>query len=482
MSKDAPVPSLLTSLRLRRGAGQAAGAGRRRRWKRWVVAALGLAGVAAFVLAPRPMEVAAASVVSTTASQQDALLTASGYVVAQRRAAVASKATGRLVELKVREGSEVRRGELIGRIDAADVTAAIAAAQAGLAQARVGVAQADAAAQQAQAAVRQAEVEQVNAQAELVRAQGLKDGGFVSPQALDAVQRRVDAARVAVVAAQSGVAAAEAARRQAEAAVVLAQAQIAVQQVTLASTEIRAPFDGVVLVKNANVGDMITPFSSASGTSGAVVTMADMATLEVEADVSESKVALVKIDQPVEITLDAFADLRLRGSVARIVPTVDRAKATVMTKVRFDRIDPRILPEMSAKVSLLARRPSDADLQAVLAVNPRAVVERGGQTQVLRISRDDTVEAIAVRRLRTLGELVELQQLDGAAPAVAASQASAAATTATAAATATATTGAAAAAAAPGTPLRSGDRLVLAPDAKLQPGMKVKIAAAGGAK
>jgi multidrug efflux pump subunit AcrA (membrane-fusion protein) len=209
---------------------------------------------------------------------------------------------------------------------------------------------------------------------------------------------------------------------------------------------------------------MITPFSSAAGTLGAVVTMADMATLEVEADVSESKVALLRKDQPVEITLDAFPELRLRGSVARIVPTVDRAKATVMTKVRFEQIDPRVLPEMSAKVSLLGRRPDDADLQAVLAVNPRAVLERAGQTVVLRIGKDETVEQITVQRLRSLGDLVELQEPGGAASGVAAaSGASAAATGALA-------------------RLRSGDRLVLSPDAKLVPGMKVKIAAAGGLK
>jgi RND family efflux transporter MFP subunit len=453
MTPDAPPPaSLLTSLRLRRGkasagAGGPGGVGRKRRWQRWMVGALVLAALAAFVLAPRPMEVAVVSVVSTTPSQQDALLTASGYVVAQRRAAVASKATGRLLELKVREGSEVKRGELIARLDAADVSAAIAAAQAGLAQARVGVAQAEAAIQQARAVVRQAEVELTNAAVEFTRSQGLKSGGFASPQAEDAALRRVDAARASVAAAQAGVVSATAARSQAEAGVVLAQAQLQVQQVNLANTEIRAPFDGVVLVKNANVGDMITPFSSASGTSGAVVTMADMATLEVEADVSESKVALVKIDQPVEITLDAFADLRLRGSVARIVPTVDRAKATVMTKVRFEQIDPRILPEMSAKVSLLGKRPSDADLQAVLAVNPRAVAERAGASVVLRVvTRDDTVEQIAVQRLRSLGDLVEIQAL-GSTP-----------------------------------PLKSGDRLVLAPETRLQAGMKVKIAAAGGVK
>jgi multidrug resistance efflux pump len=466
MTSDAPA-SLLTSLRLRRGAksGDAkVGGGRKRRWQRWLIAAVVLAAIAAFVLAPRAVEVAATSVVSTTPSQQDALLTASGYVVAQRRAAVASKATGRLLELKVREGSEVKRGELIARLDASDVAAAIAAAQAGLAQARVGVAQAEAAIHQARAGVRQAEVELNNAAVELTRNQGLKDGGFVSPQAEDAAQRRVDAARAALAGAQAGVVLASAGRSQAEAGVVLAQAQLKVQQVNLDNTEIRAPFDGVVLVKNANVGDMITPFSSAAGTLGAVVTMADMATLEVEADVSESKVALVHKDQPVEITLDAFPDLRLRGSVARIVPTVDRAKATVMTKVRFEQIDPRVLPEMSAKVSLLARRPDDADLQAVLAVNPRAVLERAGQTVVLRIGKDETVEQITVQRLRSLGDLVELQEPGGAASGVAAaSGASAAATGALA-------------------RLRSGDRLVLSPDAKLVPGMKVKIAAAGGLK
>ncbi len=488
--------SILTSLSLRRGSAAAPGAPqRKRRWTRWVIGALVLAGIAAFVLAPRPVEVAAASVVSTTQSQQDALLTASGYVVAQRRAAVASKATGRLVELKVREGSEVKRGELIARIDSSDMLAAIAAAQAALAQARVGVAQADASALQAAAGVRQAQVELGNAEAELVRAQGLKDSGFTSQQALDAVQRRVDAARSALASAEAGVASAVAARNQAEAGVVLAQAQIKVQEVNLNNTEIRAPFDGVVLNKNANVGDMITPFSSASGTSGAVVTMADMTTLEVEADVSESKVALVKVDQPVEITLDAFPELRLRGSVSRIVPTVDRAKATVMTKVRFDQLDPRILPEMSAKVSLLARRPSDADLQAVLAVNPRALTQRGGKTVVLRITKDDTVELVEVERLRQMGDMVELRSLPAMSGAMVADPAGPAGSSGGAAnSTATGLAGGAASSAASGavaanvgavsstSALESGDRVVLDADAKLQAGMKVKIAAPGGGK
>jgi RND family efflux transporter MFP subunit len=202
-----------------------------------------------------------------------------------------------------------------------------------------------------------------------------------------------------------------------------------------ANTEIRAPFDGVVLVKNANVGDMITPFSSAAGAQGAVVTMADMGTLEVEADVSESNVGQVAIEMPVEIALDALPEARFRGSVARIVPTVDRAKATVMTKIRFEALDPRVLPEMSAKVVFLKQRPSAADLQPVLAVNPRTVVQRGGQSVVLRI-QGDTLEAVPVKPGRTLGDLLEISA--GA--------------------------------------LKAGDRLVLGPGEQLAAGSRISVA------
>ena len=393
---------------------------RRRRWP-WVVAALLVLAGAGALWATRKAEVQASAVMTAYPSAQYAQLTASGYVVAQRRAAVSSKGTGRLLELRVREGSPVKSGELIGRLDASDVQAATGAARAGLRQAEAGVLQ-------AQAALRQTEVEQGNADAELQRSLGLQAQGFVSPQAVDAARRRADAARAGIASAQAGIAAARG-------AVAAAQAQLKVQEVNQANTEIRAPFDGVVLVKNANVGDMITPFSSAAGAQGAVVTMADMGTLEVEADVSESNVGKVKIDMPVEITLDALPELRFRGSVVRVVPTVDRAKATVMTKVRFEQIDPRVLPEMSAKVVFLTQRPGESDLKPVLAVNPKTVVERDGRKLVLRIS-GGTLEAVPVTPGRTLGDVLEI---------------------------------------APGT-LKAGDKLVLAPDGKLAAGAKVTVA------
>jgi multidrug efflux pump subunit AcrA (membrane-fusion protein) len=393
---------------------------RRRRWP-WLIGALAVVAAGASALATRRTEVQTSNVMTAYPSAQYAQLTASGYVVAQRRAAVSSKGTGRLLELRVREGSPVKTGELIGRIDASDVEAAIASSQATQRQAEAGVLQAE-------AASRQAQVELGNAESEHRRALGLQAQNFVSPQALEATLRRAEAARAGVASAQAGIAAARA-------AVAVAAAQLQVQQVGRANTEIRAPFDGVVLVKNANVGDMITPFSSAAGSQGAVVTMADMGTLEVEADVSESQVGKVAIAMPVEITLDALPEERFRGSVVRIVPTVDRAKATVMTKVRFEQIDPRVLPEMSAKVVFLSQRPGESELKPVIAVNPRTLTRRDGQPVVLRIS-GDTLEVVPVSSGRTLGDAIEIT----------------------------------------GTALKAGERLVLAPDDKLGAGARVAVA------
>ena len=420
MTEPSAAPaSALSSLKASRSAG--APARRRGRGWWWLAALLLVAGAATFAIKSRPPEVQVSAVMTAYPSAQYAQLTASGYVVAQRRAAVASKATGRLVELRVREGSPVKAGELIARLDAADVMAALAAADAGVRQAEAGQ-------RQAEAALGQSQIEAANANAELQRSLALEKQGFVSAQAIDATRRRADSARAAIASAQAGIAAAAAAVAQ-------ARAQVSVQQVGRDSTEIRAPFDGVVLVKNANVGDMITPFSSAAGSQGAVVTMADMGTLEVEADVAESNIGKIKPDQPVEITLDALPELRFRGSVARIVPTVDRAKATVMTKIRFEQLDPRILPEMSAKVVFLSQATAEADQKPVTAINPKTVVERDGRKIVFRIS-SDSVEAVAITPGRTLGDALEV----------------------------------------PGSALKPGDRLVLSPGDKLQGGARVTVA------
>ena len=417
---DSPSPSSLNALRIDRSAPAA----RKRRPWGWIVAGgVVLAGGVAWWLAPKPVPVQTTAVVTATASQQHVLLTASGYVVAQRRAAVASKATGRLVALNVREGSVVREGELIARIDDSDVQAAIVAAEATV--------------RQAEAGVRQAEVELANARAELGRSQGLQAQGFISPQAVDVVQTRAQGAQAAVAAARASLAA--------------AQAQVKVQQVARSFTDIRAPFDGVVLVKNANVGDIITPLSSAAGTQGAVVTMADMRTLEVEADVSEGSLSKARIGQPVEIMLDALPGVRFMGEVGGLVPTVDRAKATVTTKIRFQKLDERILPEMSAKVNFLAKPITVADQQPVLAVPPKALHEVDGRTVLWRVkahaaegasAQSLQVEAVAVKAGRMLGDVREVQAAEGAASSA----------------------------------LKAGDQIVTQADRSLKPGQSVKPA------
>jgi RND family efflux transporter MFP subunit len=273
----------------------------------------------------------------------------------------------------------VKAGDIIARLDNRDVVA-----QADTAAANV---------RAAEAALVQAEAEARDAEQQLRRNEELVGRGFVSQAALDTARARAERARAAIANARATIAAAEASARNA--------------RVAVDYTLIRAPFDGVILSKSANVGDMVTPFSSAADSKGAVVTMADMSTLEVEADVSESSLSKIRVGQPCEITLDALPDARFRGRVSRIVPTVDRAKATVMTKVQFEAIDPRILPEMSAKVAFLSQEVTPAQQTPLTAVRADALRRRDGGTAVL-VVRDDVVQEVAVQTGERIGDLVAI--------------------------------------------------------------------------
>jgi RND family efflux transporter MFP subunit len=353
---------------------------RRRRWLAWAIAAaVALAVAAWFAFAPRATGVQTTPVVTSYPSQQFVVLNATGYVVAQRKAAIASKASGRLEWLGVAEGSRVKAGEVIARLDNRDVVAQADSAEANVRAAR--------------AALAQAEAEERDAARQLRRDVELAAKGFVSAATVDAATARHDRATAGVGSARAGIGAAEAAARNARVAVDF--------------TLIRAPFDGVILSKSANVGDIITPFSSAADSKGAVVTMADMATLEVEADVSESSLSKVRVGQPAEIALDALPDTRFRGRINRMVPTVDRAKATVMTKVQFDALDPRILPEMSAKVAFLSREISPEQQQPLVAVSAEALAQRDGGT-VIFVVRGERAVAVPVTAGTKLGALVAI--------------------------------------------------------------------------
>jgi HlyD family secretion protein len=373
------TPPDLSKLRIDRGLAPL----RRRRRRKWImlgvlgVAVLGAAG--AYIAKPRPEAVQTTPVVTAYPSQQFVVLNATGYVVAQRKAAISSKATGRLEWLGVAEGSQVKAGEVIARIDDRDVVAQAQSAEAAVRAAR--------------ANVQQAEVERDNAAVEYRRNKELVAKHFISQSALDTAKARLDRAQAAVASAQASLNVAIANARNAEVAVDY--------------TQIRAPFDGVILSKSANVGDLVTPFSNATDSKGAVVSMADMSTLEVEADVSESSLAKVHVGQPAEIVLDALPDVRFRGHIDRMVPTVDRAKATVMTKVKFDTIDPRVLPEMSAKVSFLSQAVTDAQQKPVIAVNDDAIVKRDGQSVVF-VVRENRAVAVPVTIGTKIGDTTEI--------------------------------------------------------------------------
>lgn len=303
--------------------------------------------------------------------QADAVLVASGYVVAQRKAAVASKGTGRLVYLGVVEGDRVKEGQIIARLEDSDVRAQLA---------------------QAEAQLQMNEADLQNAEQTLKRTRALADSNFSSQAALDSAQAHY-------LQVKSSIAAAQAALKGA--------------QVALENTVIRAPFDGTVLTKNADVGEVVAPLAASAFSKAAVVTIADLRSLQVEADVAESNLSSVSVGQPCEIVLDAYPDIRYPGYVAKIVPTADRAKATVQVKVAFKSYDSKVLPEMSAKAHFLPPARAQADTQKVTVVPQHAVVERAGRTVAYTISGDRAVE-VPVTLGRRLGYSVVIQQ--GLAP------------------------------------------------------------------
>jgi len=314
-------------------------------------------------------EVEVATVSLTFPSQANAVLTASGYVVAQQKAAVASKGTGRLEYLGVQEGDRVKKGQLIGRLEDQDVVAALARARADL-----------------QLAMADSE----DAHRSLERQTSLYKSGLTSKAELDGANARYKRVLASIMSAQAAVSSAE---------------------VAVENTRIRAPFDGTVLTKNADVGEVVAPFGAASNSRGAVVSMADMSSLEVEADVSESNITRVKIGQPTEIVLDAYPEVRYQGFVGKIVPTADRAKATVLTKVRFREKDERVLPEMSAKVTFLSKELDKAASTAPpkLTVPLSAVVNRNGADVVLLV-REGALTEMPVKTGERIGARIEIRE------------------------------------------------------------------------
>jgi RND family efflux transporter MFP subunit len=324
-------------------------------------------------------KVEVASVVQVYPSQTFTLLNASGYVVPQRKSSVAAKATGRLVALYVEEGNKIKKDQIIAQLENEDLAASRMQALANVNVSRAGY--------------EQAKAELNDAQISFERQKQLLSRELIAKSDYDTAEARHKKAVAAVASADGSIKASQAALNGVD--------------VSLEYTRIRAPFDAVVLTKNADIGDIVTPLGAAANAKSAVVTIADMASLQIETDVSESNIEKLKPGQPCEIQLDAVPETRFPGTIYMIVPTADRSKATVMVKVRFNTIDSRILPEMSAKVAFLSREVKKEEEKSRTAVSPKAIIENGGK-KFLFLVKQNRGKLTPVTVGSPLGDMVEI--------------------------------------------------------------------------
>jgi RND family efflux transporter MFP subunit len=344
---------------------------RRVGWRTLVAAlVVVLAGAAGLFVAfrERAPEVEVATVRADKGGRA-ALLNASGYVTPRQRATIAAKITARVNEIYVDEGMQVEPGQVLARLDDSDARARLTSAMAERAATA--------------ATLGDLHVNLENAERELKRIEALWDQKLVAEQNRDQAKMAVDSFKARIVLAREQVAAAE--------------ARVKVAQQDLDNCTVRAPFGGIVVSKDAQRGEMVSPVSAGGGfTRTGIATIVDMASLEIEVDVNESYIARVKTGQPVSAVLDAYPDWQIPAKVRTVIPTADRQKATVKVRATFDRLDPRILPDMGIKVTFLGEERSVAEGAGRVLVSRAALVDEGGTTAVF-VHRDGRVERRAVR-------------------------------------------------------------------------------------
>ncbi len=350
-----------------------------RPWLRWVGASILSSGCLAGLywalteFSPLP-EVDTAPVRIVGNATPSSSLSASGYVVAQRQASVASKGTGRLEYLAVSVGSRVKTGDIIARVQQDDVQAVQRQVQA-----RLDV---------AKAALTNAQAEQRDARLSYARAEALLPNQFISQAEFDTTATRLRRAEAAV--------------RSASAAITAAEADVQTADVMLENTLIRAPFEGTVIKKFAEIGEIVAPMASSANSRGAVVLIADMASLAVETEISESSISQIAQGQSADITLDALQGTHYPATVEQIVPTADRSKGTVLAKVRFVERDERVLPEMSAKVSFIpVARAGDSTVPRLFVPSSSLVQKNGGL--ILYVLENGTAREISVEEVSRSG-------------------------------------------------------------------------------
>ena len=360
----------------------------RGRWGKWLVllilAAAAGGGGWYWLNRERPVEVEIATVSERAAGTQASVLNASGYVTARRRATVSSKVTGKVIEVNVEEGMDVRQGQVLARLDDSSLQAAL----------KLYRAQLEAAKRQ----IPETEVRLEQARVQLQRQERLRKEGLNTPNDIDNAKAEVDSLVARIGSAQEQVK--------------VAESQIAVQQTAIDDTIIRAPFSGVAISKDAQAGEMVSPVSAGGGfTRTGISTIVDMRSLEIEVDVNESYINRVRAGQPVSAVLDAYPDWQIPANVITLVPTADRQKATVLVRIGFQKLDPRILPDMGVKVTFMREADTAAAAapvaQAVTLV-PQAAVKSDNGASFVFVVRQNSVERRAIKTGGTDGDRLEV--------------------------------------------------------------------------
>ncbi|MEE8278217.1 MAG: efflux RND transporter periplasmic adaptor subunit [Thermoanaerobaculia bacterium] len=363
----------LEELRIDRGADE------ERPSRAWLALVVGVVLVAAVVLgwwlrSPAVAEVRTAVAREIAGGAQSTVLNASGYVTARRQATVSSKVTGRVMAVLIEEGMEVDEGQVLARLDDSNV--------------RVNVRLAEAQRDAARSTLLETEVRLAEAELELERTQSLVRTGIASQAALDRAQAEVDSLEARLE------------RQRDDAAV--AERQVALWMQQLEDTVIRSPFAGVIVTKNAQPGEMISPISAGGGfTRTGIGTVVDMGSLEIEVDVNEAYINRVAPSQRVEATLDSYPDWKIPCRVIAIIPTADRQRATVKVRIGFEKLDPRILPDMGVKVAFQAEEAS-ARLGGVVV--PRRAVRQNEGHEVGFVVEEGRAERRAVKVSEGMGE------------------------------------------------------------------------------
>lgn len=361
--------------------------GASRRWIGWllVLALLGAGGWAGWrwLTRERPVEVEASTVSQRAAGTQAAVLNASGYVTARRRATVSSKITGKVIEVNVEEGMAVREGQILARLDDSTFAASLALAEAQHEASR--------------RALAESEVRLAEARRTLDRGTRLLAEGFITQAEVDRARAEVDsiAARIALLEQQVNVSA----------------RSVSLERTNLENTIIRAPFSGVAISKDAQPGEMVSPVSAGGGfTRTGICTVVDMRSLEIEVDVNEAYIGRVEPGQGVTAVLDAYPEWQIPARVITSVPSADRQKATVLVRIAFRELDRRVLPDMGVKVTFLREAGATETAQAQpVTLAPRAAIKDDGGTSIaFVIGAEDVVERRAVRVGGTDGDKVEI--------------------------------------------------------------------------